>query len=113
MKENDSIQCLLETIEKCVSPYHVVKMSQDKLDKAGYTELAMNDDWDIKEDGKYYVNVFDSSLVSFNVGKMADKGNIRIATAHNDFPCLRIKPKCEVKESGYLKLNVEVYGGAI
>ena len=38
---------------------------------------------------------------------------IRIAAAHTDFPCLRIKPSAEVAANGYAQLNVEVYGGAI
>ena len=38
---------------------------------------------------------------------------IRIAAAHTDFPCLRIKPSCDIQTNGYAQVNVEVYGGAI
>ena len=37
----------------------------------------------------------------------------RIAAAHTDFPCLRIKPSCDIQTNGYAQVNVEVYGGAI
>lgn len=105
---------LLSTIEKCVSPFHVVLESKKRLKKAGFKELILKDTWKVERGGKYFINIFDTSIVAFTVGKKeADNNSIRIATAHNDFPCLRIKPECEIKESGYLKLNVEVYGGAI
>ena len=39
--------------------------------------------------------------------------SIRIAAAHTDFPCLRIKPSCDIQTNGYAQVNVEVYGGAI
>lgn len=37
----------------------------------------------------------------------------RIAAAHTDFPCLRIKPAADIVTGGYAQVNVEVYGGAI
>ena len=41
------------------------------------------------------------------------KQGFRIAAAHTDFPCLRIKPNPDVVTNGYAQVNVEVYGGAI
>ncbi len=38
---------------------------------------------------------------------------MRIAAAHTDFPCLRIKPSCDVVTNRYAQVNIEVYGGAI
>lgn len=114
MGNNIAAKNLLSTIEKCVSPFHVVKESETRFKEAGFKELNLSESWNIERKGKYYVNIFDSSIVAFKVGDdSGNKGAIRIATAHNDFPCLRIKPECEIKESGYLKLNVEIYGGAI
>lgn len=116
MDYKDASKNLINTISKCVSPFHVVEYSADLLREAGFTQLDLNELWSIKAGGKYYVRVFDSSLVAFTVGEKEDEdknNNIRIATAHNDFPCLRIKPASEIKESGYIKLNVEMYGGAI
>lgn len=105
---------LMNTIDECVSPFHVVRMSKKRLTKEGFTELSLKDDWKLVRGRKYFVNIYDSSIVAFTLGDEDDNSkNIRIATAHNDFPCLRIKPECELRETGYLKLNVEVYGGAI
>jgi aspartyl aminopeptidase len=36
-----------------------------------------------------------------------------MAGAHTDSPCLRLKPRPELRRSGYLQLGVEVYGGAL
>jgi len=113
MGHNEAAEQLIKTINKCVSPFHVVKHSMEVLKDAGFCLLDLNEQWKLKQGGKYYINIYDSSIVAFTVGKMDKGGKIRIATAHNDFPCLRIKPQCEIKESGYLKLNVEMYGGAI
>jgi aspartyl aminopeptidase len=114
MEYIEAARSLLNTVKRCVSPFHVVKMAEERLEKAGFTKLSLNEKWNISYNGKYYINVYDTSFVAFTVGaRLEGEKKIRIATAHNDFPCLRIKPKCEIKEGDYLKLNVEVYGGAI
>lgn len=115
MDNNLAAKNLLSTIEQCVSPFHVVMESRRRLEKAGFEEVLLKDSWKLERGEKYFVNIFDTSIVAFRVGEKERTQDtaIRIATAHNDFPCLRIKPECEIKESGYLKLNVEIYGGAI
>ena len=45
--------------------------------------------------------------------KKEGKPAVRIAAAHTDFPCLRIKPSCDVVTNRYAQVNIEVYGGAI
>ena len=45
--------------------------------------------------------------------KKEEKPAVRIAAAHTDFPCLRIKPSCDVVTNRYAQVNIEVYGGAI
>ena len=52
--------------------------------------------------------------MAFRVGKnFAEEPTLRIAAAHTDFPCLRIKPNPELDEKGYGKLNAEIYGGML
>ena len=38
---------------------------------------------------------------------------LRIAAAHTDFPCFRIKPAAGIKNESYGSLNIETYGGLI
>jgi len=69
----------------------------------------------LKPGDQIYVTKNDSSLFAFRLGKkpMAETG-IRIITAHSDSPTFRIKPSSEIKcEKGFVKLNTELYGGAI
>ncbi|MBR3646669.1 MAG: M18 family aminopeptidase [Lachnospiraceae bacterium] len=116
MDYKEAAKNLINTISECVSPFHVVKHSAEVLKDADFKQLDLNNMWKLNSGGKYYVQVFDSSIVAFTIGEKENEdknNNIRIATAHCDFPCLRIKPNSEIKESGYLKLNVEMYGGAI
>ena len=57
-----------------------------------------------------------TTLFAFTVGEgwqETKTPQIRMAAAHTDFPCLRIKPSADVTACGYAQVNVEVYGGAI
>ncbi|MCR5734654.1 MAG: M18 family aminopeptidase [Lachnospiraceae bacterium] len=105
---------LLDFIEKAVSPFHAVKQTEEELNQAGFKELKSDESWSLENGGKYYVNHHGSTLFAFTLGKKdPTSGNLRIATAHSDFPCLRIKTNPDIKSDGYASLNIEVYGGAI
>lgn len=103
---------LLKFIDFSVSPFHAVKASEDILKKAGFSELLTTKEWQLKLGGKYFTQVYGSTLIAFTVGENP-RARLRIAAAHTDFPCLRIKPAASLAENGYGKLNVEVYGGMI
>lgn len=105
-------QRLLKFIAQAVSPYHTVKASIAMLKAAGFQELRSNEPWQIQPQHSYYISVYDSSLVAFTVGANP-RANLRIAAAHTDFPCLRVKPSAAMAQHGYGKLNVELYGGMI
>lgn len=105
---------LIDFAGKGVSPYHVVQESQKLLEENGFTELRLNEMWDVKCGGKYYVNVYGTTCVAFRVNSEFKKGQgVRVAAAHTDWPCLRIKSNPELEYVGYQKLNIEVYGGPI
>ena len=48
----------------------------------------------------------------FILGKKPED-TLRIASAHTDFPAIRVKPNPITSVKGYTKLNVEMYGGLI
>ncbi len=103
-------QALCRWLDGGVSPYHTVAMAAEELQKAGFTGLALGGDFPVKKGGRYFVEN-GTNLVAFTVGESASA--FRIAAAHTDWPCLRIKPEPEIVSGGCCKLNVEPYGGAI
>ena len=102
---------LLKYIGACTSPYHTVDTSLQMLLDSGFTELNLDDEWQL-ESGSYVVNVFGTTLFAFHIGKKPDY-TLRIASAHTDFPAIRVKPNPITSVKGYTKLNVEMYGGLI
>ena len=105
---------LLSLVSHAVSPFHAVEAVSSQLAAAGFEELRWTEDWKPKKGGKYFVCHHGSSIVAFTVGKGEPlKGQLRIAAAHTDFPCLRIKTNPDMQEEDYASINVEVYGGAI
>lgn len=84
--------------------------------EAGFNELRLKDisKWKIEKGGRYFLDVYDSSLIAFTVGeKFNEESMIRIAASHTDQPCLYIKPNPEMVSGVYGKVNVEIYGGPI
>lgn len=54
-----------------------------------------------------------SAVMAFVLPDAALPKGFKIISAHSDSPGFRIKPHCEMKSGGALKLNTEVYGGPI
>ena len=114
-REMTETQILFDLLEKGVSPAHAVSVCEERLKQAGFEKLDFGTSWKLEKGKKYYINHYATTLFAFTLPKKWGKREpeIRIAAAHTDFPCLRIKPACDMKNSGYAQLNVEVYGGAI
>lgn len=113
MKETE---ILFDLLKKGVSPVQAVSVCEKRLEDAGFERLEYKEKWTLVPNGKYYVNHHDTTLFAFAVGeewKETMAPQIRIAAAHTDFPCLRIKPSADMLNNGYAQVNVEVYGGAI
>ena len=110
-----------------VSPYHTIQYSAGVLAEHGFTELPLSSRWQLEPGKGYFVNVYDTTLVGFVVGKDVPAATcapaaatqaaavppLRIAASHTDWPCLMVKPAPELTLGTYGKLNVSVYGGPI
>ncbi len=111
---NKTVKDLMHFIERATSPFQVVEESGRLLRESGFEELTLALPWSLKRGGAYYVPVYGTTLFAFTIGKKLEEGGvIHAACAHTDHPCLRVKPKADVCSRGYMKLDVEVYGGAI
>lgn len=116
MQENDKkyIEPLFSFLSNGISPFHVVRTSQQLLDQSGFQPLDIHTPWILDKPGRYYCKPYDSELFAFTIGENSDLDDgIRIAGCHTDFPGLKIKPNPEHIKNGYLQLNVEVYGGPV
>ena len=102
---------LIKYIKGCTSSYHTVDTSLQLLLDAGFTELSLEESWNLTS-GDYVVNVYGTTLFAFHIGEDY-RHSLRIASAHTDFPAIRVKPNPITDVKGYTKLNVEMYGGLI
>lgn len=100
-------------IEEAVSPYHTVYAAEKRLAAAGFQPLCQGQTWELMRGRGYYVSLYGSCLAAFYIGESMEAADgFRIGAAHGDFPGFRIKPAPELTRDGYVRLNVEGYGGA-
>ena len=110
----ENTEQLIQLLKRGTSAVMVVKEAERQLVEAGFEELRFSNTWGLTESGRYYMKHHDTTLFAFTVApEVKHKDGFRIAAAHTDFPCLRIKPNPDVVTNGYAQVNVEVYGGAI
>jgi len=105
---------LLEYLDAAPTPFHAVSAGRALLDAAGFSALDERDAWQLESGGRYYVTRNGSALIAFALGDapLVDAG-LRLIGAHTDSPCLKLKPRPELKAQGYWQLGIEVYGGAL
>lgn len=110
----NTTNALLNFINCATSPFHVVNKSIGILKEHHFQSLDLGTEWTLKKGGRYYTKVYDSTLIAFVIGENLDHTPmLRLAAAHTDFPCFKVKPNAAIIEKNYVKLNTETYGGAI
>ena len=109
----DHVQLFLDFVRKSPSAFHAVKTLCAALDAGGFTPLSETQPWRIVPGGKYYVTRNLSSIVAFAVPETGF-AHFQIVSSHSDSPTFKLKHICEDETAGgYLRLNVERYGGMI
>ena len=96
--------------------YLAVATLEEQLQAAGFHKIDPTKTIpEVHAGDKFYVTKNDSSLYAFRIGsKPLGESGIRLICAHCDSPTFRIKPNPEIRmEKGFIKLNTELYGGAI
>lgn len=104
---------LIDFIKEATSPFHVVKKSASLLEEAGFEKIEVTKEWNLEKGKSYYTTPYGSVLFAFTIPEDIENGNFRIAAAHTDHPCLRIKPVAEIYEGAYLRIDTGIYGGPI
>ena len=103
---------LISFLDKSPTAFHAVSSIKKKLVASGYFELVESEKWELTEGGKYFVTRNDSSIIAFRVPRFNFTG-FMISAAHSDSPAFKVKENPEIVENGYVKLNVEGYGGML
>lgn len=105
---------LLEYLNGAVTPYHAVDLAADILTEAGFAEQKLEQPFAPERGKGYFIRVYGTGLFAYTVGEDFEATDgLRIAAAHTDAPCLRVKPVAELLSGEYKRLDIEVYGGAI
>lgn len=107
-------------MNRSVSNFNAVDTMASILEAAGFTRLYEQEwPWNVTPGGRHYVIKNDSAIFAFAVADDR-KAPFHIITAHSDSPGFRLKPNPEIAVNAcsggddlMVKLNVEVYGGAI
>lgn len=131
--ENLSIDALTQLTTQAHSPFHCCSYCMEELKKNGFLELRPNMPFHLQPGKKYAINIYDTTCIAFTLGdkletpseeasarsslKSAKKvpavPQLRMITAHTDWPSFLIKPHPELLSDEYGRLNIEPYGGAV
>lgn len=106
---------LLQYLNDSPTAFHAVENAAAILKENGFQELKETESWALEKEGRYFIVKNSSAVIAFTVGTGdLNKEGFRIIGAHTDSPSLKVKPgDCTVTPDGYVKVNVEIYGGAI
>lgn len=103
---------LIKFIDASPLNYFAVANTKDILKSNAFIELKENERWEIERNSKYFVSRNDTALIAFTLGDDLTKG-FDIIGSHTDSPTFKVKSNAEINDSGYLKINIEPYGGMI
>lgn len=103
---------LISFLDESPTAFHAISSIKKKLVASGYSELAESEKWELTEGGKYFVTRNDSSIIAFRVPHFNFTG-FMIGSVHSDSPAFKVKENPEIVENGYVKINVEGYGGML
>ncbi|MGW2636349.1 M18 family aminopeptidase [Streptomyces sp. NPDC001348] len=111
---------LMSFLAASPSPYHAVANVAERLEKAGFRQVAETDAWTETSaagaagthGGKYVLR--GGAIVAWYVPEGAAAHTpFRIVGAHTDSPNLRVKPQPDVGAHGWRQVAVEIYGGPL
>ncbi len=101
---------LIDFLDASPSPRHAVRSVLDRL--TDFEVLDESDGWDEVPDRGAVVR--DGAIVAWRGAQGVPAGApFRLAGAHTDSPCLRVKPNPDAGQVGWKQIGVEVYGGIL
>lgn len=109
----DLNQELLHFIDRSPTAFHAAANVASALEGSGFHELLETEDWAISPGDCLFVRRNGSSLIALRIPETAPTGFL-LSAAHCDSPFLRLKENAPLPaQDGYIRLNVEKYGGML
>jgi len=103
---------LMSFLAASPTPYHAVATAAERLEKAGFRQVAETDAWEGTSGGKYVLR--GGAIIAWYVPEGAEPHTpFRIIGAHTDSPNLRVKPLPDTGAHGWRQVAVEIYGGPL
>ncbi|GAB2571620.1 M18 family aminopeptidase [Streptomyces capparidis] len=103
---------LITFLQSSPSPYHAVASAAERLEKAGFRQVAETDAWSGESGGRYVVR--GGAIIAWFVPEgIAPSTPFRVVGAHTDSPNLRVKPIPDTGAEGWRQIAVEIYGGPL
>ncbi|MGW3911673.1 M18 family aminopeptidase [Streptomyces sp. NPDC005070] len=103
---------LMSFLAASPTPYHAVATAAERLEKAGFRQVAETDAWEGSAGGKYVLR--GGAIIAWYVPEGAEPHTpFRIIGAHTDSPNLRVKPLPDTGAHGWRQVAVEIYGGPL
>ncbi|WP_328670415.1 M18 family aminopeptidase [Streptomyces sp. NBC_00328] len=103
---------LMSFLAASPTPYHAVATAAERLEKAGFRQVAETDAWEGSSGGKYVLR--GGAIIAWYVPEGAEPHTpFRIIGAHTDSPNLRVKPLPDTGAHGWRQVAVEIYGGPL
>ena len=101
---------LIAYLQASPSPYHAVASAAERLEKAGFRQVAETTAWEGTPGGRYLIR--GGALIAWYVPEGVEPATpFRIVGAHTDSPNLRVKPIPDTGTAGWRQVAVEIYGG--
>lgn len=121
MKEQINIaNDFIDFIAKSPTKYHAIDNVKSKLLEHKFEMLSMDEKWNLKPGGRYFIEQDDSALIAFcmsfhNLQKLITlEDGIRLVCAHTDSPAFKVKPIAQMTSpDGYIRLNTQGYAWPI
>lgn len=103
---------LMSYLAASPSPYHAVANAAERLEKAGFRQVAETEAWDAAAGGRFVLR--GGAIIAWYVPEGATPATpFRIVGAHTDSPNLRVKPLPDTGAQGWRQVAVEIYGGTL
>lgn len=107
------MEALKRIIQEGVTAFHGAAYVKRQLLQCGFQELQYTEEWQLKQNKGYVIMPYPSMLIAVNIGELEEMSALRLATAHMDSPCFKVKSNPELSGKYYARMNVEPYGGLL